>query len=367
MPAKKLIEFSYLARYIFLNAVDITDYDVFPRREIQNSPPAFYFPTPENNDALLPTLNKAVPANARGYQTETIDQFLERNGTVAFLVIKNDELLFERYYNGYTHDSICTSFSTAKSFVSAMIGVALHEKLIDRLDDSITKYLPELSAPHWKDITIRHLVSMNSGLKYNAGSFFPWSDDPRVYYSLDLRSLAVQAKSIEAPGARFHYNNYNLVLLGMLIERVTGDTVSAYLQEKIWKPLGMESPASWSLDSQQSGMEKMESGLNAHAIDFAKFGRLYLHHGDWNGKQVIPESWAVESTTVEPDAKWTNYKYLWWIPRSGKGRFMAVGNLGQFIYVAPDRDCIILRFGRGKPRNWQKVYVQLFNSIVEEI
>ena len=313
----------------------------------------------------MPILNKVVPVNARGSQEENIDQFLERNGTVVFLVIKNDKLLFERYYNGYAHTSICTSFSTVKSFVSAMIGIALHEKLIERLDDSITRYLPELTTSHWPNITIRHLVSMSSGLKYSTGGFFPWSDEPRVYYSLDLRKLAAQTKIIETPGTRFHYNNYNLVLLGMLLERVTGGTVSNYLQEKIWKPLGMEFPASWSLDSQQRGMEKMESGLNARAIDFAKFGRLFLRRGEWNGKQVIPESWVVESTTVEPGAKWTNYKYLWWILRSGKGRFMAVGNLGQFIYIAPDKDCIILRFGRGKPQNWQRVYPQLFGALSE--
>jgi CubicO group peptidase (beta-lactamase class C family) len=246
-----------------------------------------------------------------------------------------------------------------------MIGVTLHEKLIHGLDDSVTKYLPELKSPHWSDITIRHLVSMSSGLSYKANGFLPWNDEPRVYYSLDLRGLASEATKAEQPGTHFHYNNYNLILLGMIIERVTGGTVSHYLQEKIWKPLGMEYPASWSLDSQQSGMEKMESGLNAHALDFVKFGRLYLRYGDWNGKQIIPESWIHESTTIEPDAKWTNYKYLWWIPRTGKGRFMAVGNLGQFIYVAPDKDCVIVRFGRGKPRNWQRTYPQLFGALVE--
>ena len=129
----------------------------------------------------------------------------------------------------------------------------------------------------------------------------------------------------------------------------------------------MEFPASWSLDSQNSGMEKMESGLNARAIDFAKFGRLYLRCGDWDGKQILPESWVVESTTVEPQAKWTNYKYLWWIPRSGKGRFMAVGNLGQFIFVAPDKNCVIVRFGKAMPGNWASFYPQLFASIVESL
>lgn len=366
MNTENLLNSSYLARYVLLNAVDISDFDIFPTREILNSSPVFQFSAPQNRDAWSSFSDHAIPENISGSQTETLDQFLERNGTVAFLVIKSDRLLFERYYNGYEHASICTSFSTVKSFVSALIGIALHEKLIHGLDDLVTKYLPELSAPHWSEITIRHLVSMSSGLRYNPGPF-PWNDDPRVYYSLDLRSLARQARRQEAPGIRFHYNNYNLVLLGMILERATGGSVSNYLQERIWKPLGMEHAASWSLDSQQSGMEKMESGLNARAIDFAKFGRLYLRRGDWDSRQIIPESWVVESTTVTQDAKWKNYKYLWWIPRSGQGRFMAVGNLGQFIYVAPDKDCLILRFGRGKPHHWQQTYPQLFANLAERL
>jgi CubicO group peptidase (beta-lactamase class C family) len=365
MNMKNWIDSSYLTRYILLNSVDISDYKVFPSRDIQNSAPVFNFAPPDNSQAILPILNQVVPTITKQSETEMIDQVMERNGTVAFLIIRNDQLLFERYYNGYDHSSICTSFSTVKSFVSALIGIALHEGLIHQLDDPITKYLPEFSAPYWSAITLRHLVSMSSGLGYNEHGFLPWNDQPRIYYTPDIRKLAQQARRIEEPGLRFHYNNYNLVLLGMMLERVTGNTVSAYLQEKLWKPLGMESSASWSLDSQQSGMEKMESGLNGHAIDFAKFGRLYLRKGDWEGKQIVPESWVRESTTIAPGAKWINYKYLWWIPRQGKGRFMAIGNLGQFIYVAPDKDCIILRFGKGKPSNWAPFYLQMFASLVD--
>lgn len=365
MRFTKLLESSYLARYVLLNAVDISDYNLFPARSIQNQPPAFHFSPPDGCPAPAALLDQALPIQTGRPQTETIDQFLEHNGTTAFLVIHRDRLIAERYYNGYERASICTSFSTAKSFVSALVGIALHEQLIRDLDDSLNLYLPELSEPYWAAITLRHLVSMSSGLRYNPSGFFPWNDEPRVYYSLDLRRLARQARPAEPPGARFHYNNYNLILLGMVLERATGGSVSEYLQEKIWKPLGMEFPASWSLDSTRSGMEKMESGLNARAVDFAKFGRLYLRRGDWYGRQVVPESWVIASTTLDPDAQWTNYKYLWWIPRSGRGRHMAVGNLGQFIYVAPDKDCVIVRLGRGRPRGWQKVYPQLFASLVE--
>jgi CubicO group peptidase (beta-lactamase class C family) len=362
-----MFESSYLRRYILLNTVDILDYQVFPSRPIQNDPPVFHFSPPEDETALLPLLNQAVPAGEGEQPAETIDQFLERNRTTAFLVIRDGRLLIERYYNGFARDSICTSFSTAKSFVSALIGIALNERLIGGLDDPLISYLPDLSAAQFTGISIRHLVSMSSGLRYNQHGFLPWDDEPRVYYSPDLRQLARQARRAEPPGLNFHYNNYNPLLLGMLLERVTGGTASAYLQEKIWKPLGMEAPASWSLDSPRSGMEKMESGLNAWAIDFAKFGQLYLQGGAWGGKQIVPESWVHESTTVEREAKWSNYKYLWWIVRSGRGRFMAVGNLGQFIYVAPDKGCVIARFGRARPKAWQSVYPKLFAALVERL
>ncbi len=253
----------------------------------------------------------------------------------------------------------------AKSFTSALIGIALGEKLITSLDDPLTRYLPELASNGWPEIRIRHLVGMCSGLGYHAGGFLPWNDEPRVYYSPDLRKLAGQARSVAAPGTRFLYNNYNLVLLGMVLERATGGSVCAYLQEKIWKPLGMEFPASWSLDSRTSGMEKMESGLNARGVDYAKFGRLYLRQGDWNGRQIVPESWVAESTTVTPGAAWSHYKYLWWMSRSGKGRYTAVGNLGQFIFIAPDKNCAVLRFGKGKPAGWKTAYTQLFARILD--
>jgi CubicO group peptidase (beta-lactamase class C family) len=361
----RILDRSYLARYFWLNAVDILDYRVFPSRTIQNAPPVFHFPAPGDRAALLPRLDQVVPEGAGA--GETLDRFLERNGTTAFLVIRDGQLLFERYYNGFTHDAVCTSFSTAKSFVSALLGIALDERLIEGLDDPLVRYLPELDAAQFANISLRHLVSMSSGLKYNLHGFLPWQDEPRVYYSPDLRRLATQARRAEPPGVRFQYNNYNLLLLGLLLERVSGGSVSAYLQEKIWQPLGMEAPASWSLDSPQSGMEKMESGLNAWAIDFAKFGQLYLQGGGWGGRQIVPESWVRQSTTLEPGAKWTNYKYLWWLPRSGQGRFMAVGNLGQFIYVAPDKRCVIVRFGRGRPKRWQMVYPKLFAALVERL
>ena len=133
---------------------------------------------------------------------------------------------------------------------------------------------------------------MASGIRYEERGM-PWSDDALTYYGTDLRAAAVSSTITGPPGRVFHYNNFHPLLLGLVLERTTGVPVSNYLQERLWKRLGMEAPASWSLDSERSGFEKLESGLNARAIDFAKFGRLYLNRGHWEGEQsFLPAGWT---------------------------------------------------------------------------
>ncbi|MBI5934837.1 MAG: serine hydrolase [Chloroflexi bacterium] len=292
---------------------------------------------------------------------DDFDSFLEKNRTQAFIVIHDDTILYERYFNGASRDSIVTSFSIAKSFTSALIGVAISEGHIHSVDDPITDYLPELEDrdPAFANITIRNLLMMSSGIKY---AEFPFvnGDDAKTYYYPDLRQLALNdTKIVGAPGEKFLYNNYHPLLLGMILERATGTSVANYLQEKIWKPIGMEYPGSWSLD--EAEFEKMESGINARAIDFAKFGRLFLNNGNWNGDQVVPAEWVVESTQADTSVDYTHYypddfifangqgyyKYMWWgIQRDEQNHdFMALGNHGQFIYISPQKNLIILRFG----------------------
>ncbi|MGB7636283.1 MAG: serine hydrolase [Nitrososphaeraceae archaeon] len=257
-----------------------------------------------------------------------------------------------------------------------LIGIAIDEGLIASVDDPITKYIPELKQkdPRFNNITIKNLLTMSSGLSYVEQSL-PWSDDTKTYYDTDLRSLALSAKIEEAPGKRFHYNNYNPLLLGIILERTTHKHVSQYLEEKIWKPLGMEAPGSWSLDSDASGFEKMESGINARAIDFAKIGRLFLNNGNWNGKQIISEKWVNESTrpdtTTDPAPF---YQYMWWVDTttatSSSSRdishhnFYAAGNYGQFIYVIPEKNIIIVRHGyKSGYDNWISFFKELASKI----
>jgi CubicO group peptidase (beta-lactamase class C family) len=172
---------------------------------------------------------------------------------------------------------------------------------------------------------------MSSGIKYEEGGDLPWSeesDDTKTYYSTDLRELALNCRIEGKPGEYFEYNNYNPLLMGMILERATGMRVSRYLQEKLWKPVGMEADGSWSLDSTSSGFEKMESGVNARARDFARFGMLFAQEGNWEGRQLISRGWVEESTRADTSTDPSqDYQYFWWVntPDSETSHFSARG------------------------------------------
>jgi CubicO group peptidase (beta-lactamase class C family) len=336
----------YMVREMFMDLGDTDDYLTLPSRELSASPNPFQFGVDTSKETLI---KETFQSNA---QIKDLDAFLEDTGTWAFLVIQNDTVLYERYFKGHQRDSLVTSFSVAKSFDSALVGIAIEEGYIKSVNDPITDYIPELAKrdPHFREIQIRHLLMMASGLRYEDQRIFLAPDHSLTYEFEDLRHLILTETEVVAqPGTAFVYNDYNPLLLGLILERATGRPVTAYLQEKIWDPIGMEYGGSWSLDSEQSGFEKMESSLNARPVDYAKFGRLYLNGGNWNGTQVVPAEWVAASTQdngMIEDAP-IYYGYLWWgencNPKSQD--FLAVGNYGQFIYVSPAKDLIIVRNG----------------------
>lgn len=374
---------TYMARYLLWGTSDIRDFEKFPFHEVRNAPPVFRFASNPREDEVREVFSR-VRYRWKGtvQNVATLDAFLAGTGTTAFIVIEDDAILYEKYFNGYARYSINTSFSMAKSFTSALIGAAIADGAIGSIDDPVVRYIPELKGRDIDGVTIKNLLMMASGLYYGESKLpedidFPWGSDPLTYYFPDLRRAALGVRKEEAPGRHFHYNNYHPLLLGMILERTTGKTVATYLEEKIWMPLGMEFPGSWSIDSEKSGFEKMESGINARSIDFAKFGRLFLNKGRWNQRQILPEEWVVESTSPPhglPDGYYLRhanrpfftsdggyYKYMWWGYAKGEGRydFIAAGHLGQYIYVCPEKKLIIVRNGmrEGKVDWWPELFL----------
>ncbi|HEX2025425.1 MAG TPA: serine hydrolase [Actinomycetota bacterium] len=328
-----LTPYSGLARAIVWMNADVDDFRRFPSREIQAPAQPFRF-----RRGVVPGALRAITVNG---ERRDLEEFLNATGTTSFIVTRGDAILYERYFNGAVRSSIQTSFSVAKSYLSTLVGIAEDEGLLHR-DDPITKHIPELldRDPRLRRITVEDLISMASGLRYEE-SGLPWGDDAQTYYGANLRELAVEdTEIIERPGTRWHYNNYNPLLLGMTLERVTDMPVAEYLERKLWQPLGSEYVASWSLDSEDSGFEKMESGLNARAIDFVKLGVLYLQRGEWEGRQIVPREWVEAATSPQAAPR---YGYWWWV--EPQGAFLARGNHGQLIYVDRRRGVVVARFG----------------------
>ena len=307
-----------------------------------------------------------------------LDTALLDSRTYAFLVIRNDSLLYEKYLGDWQEDQLFPSYSVAKSFVSALAGIAFKEGKIKSLDEPITHYLPELltSDLRFEQITIQHILDMRSGIKFNENYPNLFADVWKMGFSNDLHKV-VGKLTVEKPaGGAFEYKSINSQLLGMVVERATGKKLSEYLTEKIWQPLGMESDALWNIDDKQRQEVKGFCCLNATARDFAKFGSLYLHNGNWQGQQILPESWV---ENCSPDTLIGNgfYKNQWWMYRrfarfddslsAEKERvkvngsvfksekkqyvvvpakmkaFIAKGILGQYIYVNPETNVVIVR------------------------
>src|SRR5215203_3233592 len=360
----------FLTRAIYWGESDYKDLQKFPARTIHNAPPTFRLDKlPADNPYAA-----QVEAIGRESTNGSLEHYLDASGTTAFLVVHDDKLLYERYFNGYDETSFNTSFSMAKSFASALVGIAIDEGHIKSVDEPITNYIPELIERdrRFEAITIRDLLTMSSGIKYEEGGDLPWSeeaDDTKTYYATNLRKLALNCHIESKPGEYFEYNNYNPLLVGMILERATGTSVSHHMEEKLWKPMGMEADGSWSLDSKEDGFEKMESGVNARARDFARFGMLFAKEGNWEGERLISQEWVEESTRADTSTDPSqDYQYFWWVNTpDGKNRFYALGKYGQYIFVAPEKDLVIVRLGKEEGIRGYDYWTDLFERLATEL
>jgi len=374
----------YAWRVLVYNEASILDYKrVFPSRVIANGPPVFNFKT-ASKPVEIGKLSYSYPVG----KTTTIDfePYLASSDSTAFILIKDDTILYEKYLGGYKRDSVERSFSMAKSITSTLVGLAVSDGFIKGLDDRIVAYLPELRGRGLDAMTLRDLLVMNSGVAFTLlprDAFIlsqPFYDEALMYYLPDTRSQVLKLHSgKEAIGAYFLYDDYYPLLEALIVERTSGKTLSAYAEERLWKRLGMEFPASWSLDSERDGLEQAASGFNARAIDFAKFGRLFLNDGVWEGSQVLPRGWVKDATSPDPedrrpwldDQDWKDaggyYKFHWWGLRNPDGSYdyAATGSPGgQLIFVSPVSKAIVVHNGKsGDPMVWAMIARALIHGL----
>jgi len=373
------------ARVLKYNVADIKDLEKFDNVSIQNNPnKGFKFFEAKSLKQFK------LPRYLELKSVHEFDKFIDKGKTIAFLVIKNDTILYEHYSDNYLEDTPIPSFSVSKSFVSALLGIAIDEGYIKSTDEPITAYIPELKDERLKKVTIQHVLDMRAGFKFGENYFNPFSEVAKYYYGRNLMKYIGQLKAKSEPGEKFKYQSVNTQVLALIIERATKRTIAQYLEEKIWQPLQMEYSATWSTDDH--GTIKAFCCLNAKTKDFAKLGRLYLNDGNWDGHQVVSKEWVHKSLYFEEDLNNYAYSNHWWhsnetieysdtinfdnfktpytIKTDKKGHKTSVvypsgdsfarGVLGQHIYINPEKNIIIVRMGKGFGfTNWRKLFKAL--------
>lgn len=276
--------------------------------------------------------------------TKRLDSLNVKNGTVAYMIIKNDSIQFEQYYDDYTKTSKSNSFSMAKSVVSAALGKAIQEKKIKSLDQLVGDFFQEFSAGKGSTLTVGDLSSMASGLNWDESYYSPFSVTTRAYFDAGLPSVIEKLKVTSTPGQYFLYLSGNTQLLAMVIEKAIGESLATYVSKEFWQPMGAENDALWQTD-EKDGIVKAFCCIASDARDFSRFGKLYKQHGKWEGKQILDSSFVAKSLT--PRFKEApEYGYGWWLAKfDGKEVFYMRGHLGQYVIVIPQDDIIITRLG----------------------
>ncbi len=328
--------------------------DLLPTSTMKPAAEAFQFPEGERI---------ALPA---GYEFEnagqTTEAFIKATDTSALLVLKAGKIRFEEYWLTGGRDVHWISWSVAKSFLATLVGIAIEEGFIESIDLPITRYATSLKGSAYDGVSIKNVLQMSSGARWNEDYSDPKSDVHRLGAAMaGATSLATFVASIEQetePGSLCQYNSADTQALGMMLVAATGRSIASYMQEKLCEPLGMESAGYWLVDN--AGMEMVLGGLNLTARDFAKIGELYRNNGRWHGAQIVPQDWVEAS--IKPDAPHLQtgkvivgghvlplgYGYQWWVPEGTCGEFSAIGVYNQFVYVDPSREVVIVKLSANR-------------------
>lgn len=331
-----LISPKYLTNTLVHQYPDIDDYEIFDNRTVISG-------TPE-------PWNEISGARARELAPSYNDKLTEYE-TVAYLVIQNETILFEKYWGEYSPESLSSGFSMTKSIIGLLVGIAIDNGSIKSVDQAVGDFIPKFKEGDLSKVTIRHLLEMSSGLDWTDSYWSPFSVTVKSYYGDNLKELAIDQELEKEPGKDYEYKNGNTQLLALILEKATGLSVSAYTSLRLWKPMGASKDALWSLDK-VNGTEKAFAGFNSNARDFAKFGQLILNKGTWNGKQLISSEYLENSLTPAIhliDKHGSNvdyYGWQWWIHKyNGMAVYSMRGLKGQYVLVIPDKNMIIVRLG----------------------
>ena len=292
--------------------------------------------------------------------TYGIDEFNERTNTNALLILKDGKIVREIYRHGSTPETRFISFSTGKSFTSTLVGMAIEDGYIDSVDEPLTNYLPALIGSAYDGVTIKDALQMSSGVEWNEESYeftdmsMPLSrhwEMSMVQHRYRYVEGANELARVHEPGTHYNYNTLETCLLGWLVENATGMRLTSYMQERLWHPAGMEFDAAWMLDGQPEVGRELSGGMLAATLrDYGRYGLLMMNGGRAGDRQVISAEWVREATTPDRDAvAYGNlyedyplgYGYQWWL--FPNGRFEGQGVYGQFIYVAPEDDVVIIK------------------------
>lgn len=287
--------------------------------------------------------------------TDTLQNELEKFKSIGFFVAKDGKALWEYYWDGYSNESHTNSFSMSKSVITMLLGKAIEQGYIKSLDQPITDFLPEFKDDEFgKLCTIGDLSAMTSGFDWSEDYYLPLNPTAKAYYGDKIEKQMLDRKFIQKPGGNFNYISSDTQLLAIVLQRATKRSVSQYLQEEFWQPMGMEQDAYWSKD-RADGMEKAYCCLNSNVRDFGKFGQLLLQNGNWNGRQILDSAFVqkmiIPNYKAFKQGEHARYGYSIWTDYEHEPNFYGMmGHLGQRVIVIPSENLVIVRLGHEKDK-----------------
>ncbi|MCV6597064.1 MAG: beta-lactamase family protein [Mangrovicoccus sp.] len=289
-----------------------------------------------------------LPQGAKAELPATVDQWLDARSVTSLLVLKDGEIVFEEYYQGTKPEDLRISWSVAKSYLSALMGIMLEEGAIASLDDLASDYTPSLADAAYDGVTIRQVLTMSSGVEFDEDYLDYHSDINRMGrvlalgHTMDDFALSI-TQTFTEPGSDWQYTSIDTHVLGMVIRGATGRSIPELLNEKILQPLALEQEPHYLTDG--AGTAFVLGGLNFTTRDYARFGQMIAQGGEWRGRQIVPRDWILASTSPQAPTGPGEFKYgyQWWMPEDLREReYLGRGIYGQYIYISEPEGVVIV-------------------------